>query len=253
MEKQGGVEKVNLKGKVALVTGSSRGIGKATALALAELGADVIINYVKNKKKAEETVKEIKSKGMNAIAVEADVSKTKDCKLMFKKIMEVFGRIDILVNNAGILPKHYKITEINEEEWDEIINVNLKGVFNCAKEAEKYMIKQGGGKIINVSSIAGKNGGTVGVAYAASKAGVIGLTMALARELAPYNITVNAVAPGPVDTEMISKEMKEKLEKLCPLGRIAKPEEVAETIIFLLSNDYITGETININGGRYMD
>ncbi len=244
---------MDLNGRVALVTGSSRGIGRAIALALANRGVHIAVNYVRNKVKAEGTVKEIRKIGRKSIAVKADVSKSGDCKQMVRKVVDFFGGINILVNNAGVLPKHHKITEIPEDEWNYIINVNLKGVFNCTREVVKYMLKNGGGKIINISSIAGKNGGTVGVAYAASKAGVIGFTMALARELAPHRITVNAVAPGPVDTEMLTDEMKEKLKGLCPLRRIAKPIEVAETVIFLLENDYITGETINVNGGRYMD
>lgn len=244
---------MNLDGRIAIVTGSSRGIGRAIALALAENNVNLTINYVKNRDAALKTAEKVKELGCKAIIVQADVSNSSQVKRLVNETIKHYGKIDILVNNAGILAQNYHITEISEEEWNKIIDVNLKGVFLCCREVVPYMMRQGEGKIVNISSIAGKMGGTVGVAYAASKAGVIGLTMALARELAPHNITVNAVAPGPVDTEMLTPELKQKLEKLSPQGRIATPEEIAETVIFLLKNDHITGETINVNGGRYMD
>jgi len=175
-----------------------------------------------------------------------------EVEAMVETVVRELGGVDILVNNAGVLTIRRSILDVSEEDWERVININLKGVFNCCKAVVKYMIGKGG-KIVNISSIAGKMGGTVGVHYAASKAGVIGLTMALASELAPYGITVNAVAPGAVDTEFIPEELKEELAKRVPLGRIAHPEEVSSTVVFLLENDHITGETINVNGGRYMD
>ena len=161
--------------------------------------------------------------------------------------------IDVLVNNAGILPNPRKIEEISDQEWERIIGINLKGAFYCSRAVVPYMKKQRSGNIVNISSVAGKEGGTVGAHYAASKAGMIGLTKALAKELAQYNIRVNAVAPGPVDTEFLPEDLKAKLSKLSLLGRIAKPEEVAHAVLFLIENEHITGETINVNGGRYMD
>jgi len=237
--------------KVAIVTGASRGIGKAIALKLAERRCNVVVNYFKNKEKALDVVKLVKKCGAEGLAVKADVSKFNEVKEMVEKTIEKFGRIDILVNNAGVISKKYSIAEIDEEEWDRILNVNLKGTFNCCKAVVPHMIEQRVGKIVNISSIAGRMGGMVGVHYAASKAGVLGLTYALASELAEYNITVNAVAPNAVDTEMISEELKEKIAKLTPLKRIAKPEEVAHAVLFLIENDYITAEVIDVNGGRY--
>lgn len=236
-----------------LITGGSRGIGRATALSFAREGCDVAVNYLHSANKAREVVEEIESVGRKAIAIRADVSISDDCEMMVEQVVEAFGRIDVLVNNAGVFPRHFKIIEITEEEWDWMLSINLKGTFNVTKLVVPWMIERRFGRIINVASIAGKSGGTVGVAYAASKAGIIGFTRALARELAPYGITVNAVAPGPVDTDFLSPEFKEKAAKLSPQGRIAKPEEIAHTIVFLAENDHITGEVINVNGGRYMD
>ncbi|RLG51760.1 MAG: 3-oxoacyl-ACP reductase [Thermoproteota archaeon] len=244
---------MELRDLKVLITGGSRGIGKATALAFANKGCDVAVNYLHSAAKAKEVVKEIENIGRRAIAVKADVSILQECERMVEQVIEAFGRIDVLVNNAGVFPKHFKITEITEEEWDWILSINLKGAFNVTKLVVPGMVKRRLGRIISVASIAGKSGGTVGVAYAASKAGLIGFTRALARELAPYGITVNAVAPGPVDTDFLTPEFKTKAAKLSPQGRIARPEEIAHAIIFLAENDHITGEVININGGRYVD
>lgn len=244
---------MELQGLKVLITGGSRGIGRATALSFARKGCDVAVNYLHSANKAREVVEEIESVGRKAIAIRADVSISDDCEMMVEQVVEAFGRIDVLVNNAGVFPRHFKIIEITEEEWDWMLSINLKGTFNVTKLVVPWMIERRFGRIINVASIAGKSGGTVGVAYAASKAGIIGFTRALARELAPYGITVNAVAPGPVDTDFLSPEFKEKAAKLSPQGRIAKPEEIAHTIVFLAENDHITGEVINVNGGRYMD
>lgn len=242
---------MEIKGKNAIVTGGSRGIGRAIALELAKRGANVGINYVSNESKAKETLKEIEKFGVKGTLLKGDVSKSEDVKNFVKKFVDEFKEVHILINNSGILSKNVKFLDVSEEEWDRLIDVNLKGVFLVTKEVLPFM--PDGGKIVNMSSIAGKMGGTVGAHYAASKAGVIGLTFALASELAGRKITVNAIAPGPVDTELITDEIKEKLSRVTPLGRIATPEEIAKTAIFLIENDFVDGEVIDVNGARYMD
>lgn len=247
---------MEIRGKVALVTGSSRGIGKAIALRLAKEGADIAVNYIKNKDLAERVVAEARSYGVRAKAYRADVSDYSQVERMVKQVVEDFGTIHILVNNAGIIPQHFSIFDIPLEEWNRIIAVNLTGVFNCIKAAVPFMIKNGEGKIINISSVAGKMGGTVGPHYAASKAGIIGLTFSLAQELLKYNITVNAIAPGPIETEMIRglpEERRKVILSRVPMGRFGRPEEVAEAVVFLIKCDYVTGEVIDVNGGYYMD
>ena len=246
---------MEIKNKVALITGGSRGIGRATALLLAEKGADVAIIYNSRKEKAEEVKKIALSKGVKAEIYECDVSDYGKVKETVEQIVKDFGKINIVVNNAGILIKK-PFLETTEEDWDKTINVNLKGVFNVCRFSIPFLLKNTPAKIVNVSSIAGRNGGTVGVPYAASKAGVIGITCALASEFTPKGIYVNAVAPGPVDTDLfkgLSPEQRKKLESLSPNGRFAKPEEIAHAIVFLIENDYISGETLNINAGRYMN
>ncbi len=240
---------MELTGKVALITGASRGIGRAIAVALAQKGANVVINYAHNEEEAKKTQEMCKAYGVEAVIVRADVSNRDEVRKMVETVIEKFGRIDILINNAGILGNAITPMEITEEEWDRVININLKGAFLVTQEVLKHMKK---GKIVNIASIAGKDGGTVGAHYAASKGGLIALTFNLARHLAP-NILVNAVAPGPVDTDLISPEIKEKLRKLSLTGEIAKPEDVAHAVVFLLENDHITGELIDVNGGRLMD
>lgn len=242
---------MEIKDKNILITGASRGIGKATAIEAAKQGARVGINYNENKIEAEKVLKEINNLGIETILLQGDVSKYDDVKRIVEGFVSKFKKIDVLVNNAGISPKHTKMAEIKEEEWDRIIDVNLKSVFLMTKESLPYI--PDGGKIINLSSIAGKMGGIIGPHYAASKAGIIGLTFALASELAERKITVNAVAPGPVDTELVSNEVKKKLAELTPLKRIATPVEIAKTILFIIENDFIDGEVIDVNGGRYMD
>ena len=247
---------MELQDKVALITGASRGIGKAIALGLAKEGTHVAINYVKNHELAKKVAEKARSYGVNAKTYQADVSNFNQVKTMVEEIVQDFGGIDILVNNAGIIPQHFSIFDIPIDEWDRIINVNLKGVFNCTKAVVPYMIKRGEGKIINLASVAGKMGGTVGPHYAASKAGIIGMTFSLAQELLKYNITVNAIAPGPIETELIARlpdDVKKRILKRVPMGRFGKPEEVVEAVVFLIKCDYVTGEVIDVNGGYYMD
>ena len=247
---------MKIKNRVALITGSSRGIGKAIALRLAKEGANIAINYLKNREKAEKVAMEARKYGVEAKIYQADVSNYQQVEEMVRKIVEDFNTIHILVNNAGIIPQHYSIFDIPLEEWEKILAVNLTGVFNCTKAVVPVMIKNREGKIINISSVAGKMGGTVGPHYAASKAGIIGMTFSLAQELLKYNITVNAIAPGPIETEMvqsISEERRKIILSRVPMGRFGKTEEVAEAVIFLIKCDYVTGEVIDINGGYYMD
>ncbi len=244
------------KNKVSLITGASRGIGRAIAIRLAREGSHVAINYVKNKDKAEKVAREAEALGVKVRIYRADVSDFKSVQSMVEQVMTDFGRIDILVNNAGIMPEHHSILDIPVEEWSRVIKINLTGYFNVTKAVVPYMIKNNSGKIINIASVAGKMGGTVGPHYAASKAGIIGMTFSLAQELLKYNITVNAIAPGPIETELITnlpEELKNRIKKRVPMGRFGKPEEVAEAVIFLIKCDYVTGEVIDVNGGYYMD
>ena len=240
---------MDINNKIALVTGGGRGIGQAISIMLAERGADIAINYHFDKKQAEYTAEEIRKHGCKAHLYRADVSEYTEVEKMVESILEDFGSIDILVNNAGTSGENYLLSKITNDEWHLVIDVNLSSMFNCCKVVVPHMTK---GKIVNISSIAGKMGGTIGCHYAASKAGVIGLTFSLAIELAP-DITVNAVAPGPVDTDLLSPQVKKKLSQMTPFGRIAKPEEIAHAVIFLLENDYVSGEVIDVNAGRYMD
>ncbi|MBS3819801.1 3-oxoacyl-ACP reductase FabG [bacterium] len=242
---------MNLKDKNALITGGNRGIGRAISCALALKGAHVAVHYHKEKKKVDRTLQKIEGRGGKAVKVQANVENYSEVQEMMKEVNKNLGSLDVLVNNAGISGPHNTLEDIGIEEWKEVIGVNLTGVFNCCKAAASDLVKNKG-KVINISSIAGKMGGTIGCHYAASKAGVIGFTFALARELAPH-ITVNAVAPGPVDTELISEERKKILSQKTPFGRIAEPEEIAHTVVYLLENDYVSGEVIDVNAGRYMD
>ena len=241
-------EIMNLEDKVAIVTGASRGIGRAISIALARKGAKVVINYAKNENAAMKTLEECQ-KFSSGIVFKADVRRRDEVRKMVEATLSTFGRIDILVNNAGILGKAIRPEEIPEAEWDEVLDANLKGAFITTQEVLKHMKR---GKIVNISSLAGKDGGVMGMHYAASKGGLIAMTFNLARHLAP-NILVNAVAPGPVDTELLDDETKDRLKALSLIGEIAKPEDIASAVIFLLENDNITGEVIDVNGGRLMD
>ena len=247
---------MNLKGKVALISGGSRGIGRAIVFELAKEGCVVQFTYVRNEEKAKEVANILDTQGYQYGMYRMDVRDRANVKSVVEAIIDKYGRIDILVNNAGIISKHHNITDIPYDEWNIILDTNLTGVFNLTQAVVPYMIKARFGKIVNMASVAGKTGGTVGVHYAASKAGIIGFTLALARELLPYNITVNAIAPGPIETELIKglpEERKKKIIAKVPMGRFGKPEEVAMGVVFLLKNDYITGEVLDINGGYIMD
>jgi len=246
---------MEIKGKVAIVTGASRGIGRAISILLSEKGAKVAVIYNSDSAKAEEARIKILQRGGECKIYKCDVSNFKDVEKIVKVLLDDFGKINILVNNAGIVIKENFI-EMKEETWDKIIDVNLKGAFNMCRFVIPHMLKNGGGKIVNLSSLAGRNGGTLGVPYAASKAGIIGLTQALAVEFTTKGILTNAVAPGPVYTDLtktLSREDLEKLEKLSPVGRFAYPEEIAHTVVFLVENDYVSGEVINVNASRYMN
>ena len=245
-----------LTGKTALVTGASRGIGRATAIELAKNGANVAINYAGNKDLAEEVVAELKQLGVKAIANQANVANGEEVQEMVKRVIETFGTLDILVNNAGIT-RDTLMMRMKEEDWDAVIDTNLKGVFHCSKAVMRQMMKQRAGRIINVSSVVGVLGNAGQANYVAAKAGVIGLTKSMARELANRNITVNAVAPGFIETDMTEKlpaEVKEEMLKQIPLARLGQPEQVAAVIRFLASEDssYMTGQTLHIDGGMVM-
>ncbi|UOE92874.1 3-oxoacyl-[acyl-carrier-protein] reductase [Alkalihalobacillus sp. LMS39] len=245
-----------LKGKTALVTGASRGIGKAVALDLAKQGANVCVNYAGSKEKAEQVVAQIKELGVESIAIQADVSNSDEVQTMVKEVVSTFGTVDILVNNAGIT-RDTLVMRMKEEDWDAVIDTNLKGVFLCAKAVMRQMMKQRYGRIINVASVVGVLGNAGQANYVAAKAGVIGLTKSLARELANRNITVNAVAPGFIETDMTDKlpeDVKEGLLQQIPLSSLGKPEHVAHAIRFLASDEaeYMTGQTLHVDGGMFM-
>lgn len=245
-----------LDGKVALVTGASRGIGRAIALRLAQAGANVAVNYAGSEAAAAETVAAIKEMGREAIMVRANVGNAEEVNNMFKAVLDQFGQIDILVNNAGITRDNL-IMRMKEEEWDEVIDINLKGVFNCIKAATRPMMKQRNGRIINITSVVAAMGNAGQANYVAAKAGVIGLTKTTARELASRNITVNAVAPGFIDTDMTAKlpeDIRSGLLTQIPLGKLGQADDIAQVVLFLASDaaSYMTGQTLHVDGGMYM-
>ena len=242
-----------LKNKIALITGAGRGIGRAIAIALAKEGAEVVINYNGSEERAKEVKQTIEENGGKASIYKCNVSDFVACEAMIKDIVKEYGHLDILVNNAGIT-KDGLIMKMKEEDFYSVLNVNLKGTFNTIRHSARQMLKQRSGKIINISSVSGILGNVGQANYAASKAGVIGLTKTMARELGSRGITVNAIAPGFVDTEMtevLSEEIRENACKQIILGRFGKPEDIANTAVFLASDkaDYITGQVISVDGG----
>lgn len=242
-----------LEGKKAIVTGGSRGIGRAIALELAKAGADVAIFYAGNHAAAEETINSIKKLGRVAIALQVDVSDSAQVETAVKQVHKEFGQIDILVNNAGIVRDNL-LMRMKEEEWDDVLDTNLKSVFLCTKAVSRIMMKQRSGRIINLSSIVGVKGNAGQANYTASKAGIIGFTRAAAKEFASRGITVNAVAPGFIETDInadLTEEWRQELLKMIPLGHTGSPEDVAKTVKFLVSDDakYITGQVIHVDGG----
>ncbi len=242
--------------KSALVTGASRGIGRSIALQLAEEGYNVAVNYAGSKEKAEAVVEEIKAKGVDSFAIQANVADADEVKAMIKEVVSQFGSLDVLVNNAGITRDNL-LMRMKEQEWDDVIDTNLKGVFNCIQKATPQMLRQRSGAIINLSSVVGAVGNQGQANYVATKAGVIGLTKSAARELASRGITVNAVAPGFIVSDMtdaLSDELKEQMLTQIPLARFGQDTDIANTVAFLASDKakYITGQTIHVNGGMYM-
>lgn len=245
-----------LTGKVALITGASRGIGRQIALTLAEYGAAVIVNYNGSRKRAEEVVAEITDKGGSAVAYQCSVSDYEACGTMITEMLARFGHIDILVNNAGITRDNL-VMKMTPEDFDAVIDTNLKGTFYTIKHMYRAFLKQRAGRIINLTSVSGLLGNAGQANYAASKAGVVGLTKSMARELASRNITVNAVAPGFIDTEMtqaMTEAAREATLQQIPLKRVGIPEDIAQTVAFLASDraGYITGQTISVDGGMHM-
>tara|TARA_Y100000766_G_scaffold283355_1_gene298754 strand:- start:73 stop:822 length:750 start_codon:yes stop_codon:yes gene_type:complete len=241
----------SLLGKVALITGASRGIGKEIALELSKLGAEVIINYSSSDQKAEEVVNSIKNSGGKAHKLKFDVSKEESVSTAFEEIIKINGSLDILVNNAGIT-RDGLLMRMKSEQWDEVMNTNLKGVFLCTKYASKYMLKKRSGKIINISSVVGIIGNPGQANYSAAKAGVIGFTKTCAKEFASRGINVNAIAPGFIKTEMTEKLNNEEIIKAIPLGKLGDCEQVANLVSFLAcskAGSYITGQIISIDGG----
>ncbi len=245
-----------LKEKVAIVTGASRGLGKAAAIALAGAGAKVVVNYAGSSALAEETAAFIRSQGGEAMALQADVSNAEDVERLVSETLSKFGKVDILLNNAGIT-RDTLLLRMKEADWDAVLDTNLKGIFLTTKAVTKPMMKQRSGRIINLTSVVGLTGNAGQANYAAAKAGVIGFTKSCAKELASRGITVNAVAPGFIQTDMTDKlpaETKHQLLKEIPLGRLGVPEDVANIVVFLASEgaSYITGQTINVDGGMVM-
>lgn len=243
-----------LKGKVAIVTGASRGIGRATALALAAEGASIAVNYASSSEAAERVVAEIGALGGSAIALPADVSKSDQVEGLVEAVMQKWGQIDVLVNNAGIT-RDTLLLRMKPEDWQAVIDLNLTGVFLCTRSVSKIMLKQRSGRIVNITSVAGQMGNPGQANYSAAKAGVIGFTKTVAKELASRGITVNAVAPGFIATDMTHDLKADEILKFIPLARYGQPEEVAGLIRFLAADPaaaYITGQVMNVDGGMVM-
>ncbi|NLI92295.1 MAG: 3-oxoacyl-[acyl-carrier-protein] reductase [Peptococcaceae bacterium] len=242
-----------LKGKTAVVTGASRGIGRAIAAKLASEGANIVINYVNRREEADQLTQDIENLGVKVLAVQADVSIFNQAQNLITRAKEEFGSLDILVNNAGIT-RDGLLMRMSEEDYDRVMDVNLKGVFNCTRQAVPLMVKQKSGRIINITSVVGLVGNAGQTNYAASKAGIIGFTKSLAKEIGSRNITVNAIAPGFIETDMTSdlpEKVKELSKESIALKRFGKPENVADAVYFLASGmgEYITGQVISVDGG----
>jgi 3-oxoacyl-[acyl-carrier protein] reductase len=247
---------MKLEGKVALVTGASRGIGKAVALKLAAEGAKVAINFAGNIAKAEEVKTAVESSGGEAMLVQGDVSDFEKVNEIVKKVVDTWGRLDILINNAGITRDNLML-KMSESDFDSVIATNLKGVFNCTKAVTRLMMKQHSGRIVNMSSVVGLMGNAGQANYAAAKAGIIGFTKSVAKEFAPRGITVNAVAPGFIETDMtdaLPDKIKTDLTEKIPIGRIGKPDDIANAVMFFVADEaaYITGQVICVDGGMAM-
>ena len=247
---------MQLTGKTAIVTGGSRGIGRAAALTLAEAGADVAVIYAGNTAAAEETVRLIEEKGRKGLAIQCDVADEAAVTAMVKDVKKELGRIDILVNNAGIT-RDGLLMIMKEADWQAVLDTNLTGAFHCTKAVTRLMMKQRSGSIINITSVVGETGNAGQATYAAAKAGLIGFTKSVAKELASRNIRCNAIAPGCIETDMtavLGEDTVDAMIKTIPMGRVAQPEEVAKAVLFLASDDasYITGQTLNVDGGMVM-
>jgi acetoacetyl-CoA reductase len=245
----------DLKGKTAIVTGGSRGIGRHIALQLAKRGADVAINYRSRQSDADEVLKEIEATGVRAIAIQADLSKMPAARSLIQQVQDQWGRIDILVNNAGIT-KDKSMKKLTDDDWNDVLDTNLGSVYATCSEVLKIMMDQKFGRIINITSFVGQAGNFGQANYAASKGGIIAFTKTLALEMAKYNITVNAIAPGFTETEMLAQvpeNIRQQIIARVPMGRFGQPEEIARAVVFLAAEgDYITGQQINVNGGVYM-
>ncbi|WP_166263502.1 3-oxoacyl-ACP reductase family protein [Marinobacter caseinilyticus] len=245
----------DLKGKVAIVTGGSRGIGREIALQLASRGADVAINYRSRQSEADSTTKEIEGLGVRALSIQADLSDMTAARNLIRSVHEQWGRIDILINNAGIT-RDKTMKKLTDDDWNEVLNTNLGSVYATCSEVLDIMIAQEYGRIVNITSFVGQAGNFGQANYAASKGGIIAFTKTLALEVARHNITVNAIAPGFTETEMLSQvpsNIREKIIARVPMGRFGKPEEIARAVVFIAAEgDYITGQQINVNGGVYM-
>jgi 3-oxoacyl-[acyl-carrier protein] reductase len=246
----------DLSGKVALITGGSRGIGRAIALALAEGGSDILLNYSRSDKQADEVKREIEKLGRKCVTVRADVSKFEQAQNLGKEVADHFGKLDILINNAGV-NRDRTLRRMTVEQWNEVIQTNLSSMFNCTKAVIETMIAQNGGVIVSVSSVIGEMGNIGQANYAASKAGIIGFTKTMARELAANNIRVNAIAPGFIETDMLGtvpEDIRKQILTQIPLGRFGTPEEIALAVLYLCSPaaSWITGITLRINGGNYI-